>query len=324
VAPHCLEHLWVFCRTADANTLDNLKNSEEFMKEIKCPICQSQSTHYCDKNQAVYYRCGFCHAIFQHPLPTLEEMINYANTEYDDGMYKQYLSADEIKNETFSYRLDKVLEIYQKNNKSLPSNLRIFDVGCSNGRFIEIAMKRGFEAWGLEFSESAIAAAPTSIRSRIYKGDANEISKLDIGKFDIITGFDIVEHVFDPVAFLKNLRQLATENSVFVFATPDASSPIRSIMGKNWSMLQPFQHTVLLSRKSAVQLLLGAQLEPLSIGVTKKVFSADYLFGQLQAVNPTIHRLYTFIQRIIPKSLRNRKFMVNIGEMMFGARLNKG
>ena len=292
------------------------------MNTVKCPICHNQSTHYSDKNQAVYYRCCFCYAIFQHPLPTLEEMINYANTEYSSGMYKEYLSANEIKSETFSYRLEKVLEIYRQNNKSVPSNLRIFDVGCSNGRFIEIAMKKGFEAWGLEFSESAIAAAPPSVRSRIYQGDANEISKLNIGKFDIITGFDIIEHVFDPVAFLKNLRQLATKNSVFVFATPDASSPIRSLMGKNWSMLQPYQHTVLLSRKSVSQLLSMAELEPISINGTKKVFSADYLFGQLQAVNPTIHRMYIFIQKILPKAFRNGKFMVNIGEMMFGARLN--
>lgn len=301
--------------------MKTIQPKEDLVNKPNCPICQSQSNHYCDKNQSVYYRCNSCGAVFQHPLPSLDEMINYANVEYNKGMYKEYLNADEIKNATFSYRLEKVLEIYRKHNKSLPPKIRLFDVGCSNGRFIEIAMKQGFDAWGLEFSENAIAAASPDIQSRIYKGDANEIGKLNLGTFDIITAFDLVEHVFDPVAFLKSVRQLAANNSVLVFATPDASSIIRPLMGRNWSMLQPFQHTVLLSRKSALRLLEAAGLELISIDSTKKVFSADYLFGQLQAVNPTLHRIYTIIQKMLPKALRDKKFMVNIGEMMFGARL---
>ena len=86
-------------------------------------------------------------------------------------------------------------------------------------------------------------------------------------------------------------------------------------------MLQPLQHTVLLSRKSALRLLEAAGLDLITIDGTKKVFSADYLFGQLQAVNPTLHRMYTIAQKFLPKALREKKFMVNIGEMMFGARL---
>jgi 2-polyprenyl-3-methyl-5-hydroxy-6-metoxy-1,4-benzoquinol methylase len=250
-------------------------------------------------------------------------MIAYANTEYSQGMYREYLSADEIKDATFSHRLRKVLDIYRAQNNHKLSNLKIFDVGCSNGRFIESALKQGIDAWGLEFSENAIAAAPSSIRSRIYKGDANEIQNLNIGTFDIITAFDIIEHVFDPLVFLKNLRHLATIDSIFVFATPDAGSLIRLLMGRNWSMLQPYQHTVLLSRKSALHLLSGAKLDLISMTGTEKVLSADYLFGQLQAVNPTIHRMYTVVQKFFPKILREKKFMVNIGEIMFGARLKE-
>ena len=291
------------------------------MNKIICPVCANKSEYYCNKNRAVYYRCHECGVIFQHPLPSLEEMINYADTEYKDGMYKEYLSADEIKNATFTYRLEKVLQIYREQNNELPSNLRIFDVGCSNGRFIEIAISRGYDAWGLEFSESAISAASPAIRDRIYKGDANEISKLKLGTFDVITAFDLIEHVFNPVGFLENLRQLAGDKSVFVFATPDASSPIRFLMGKNWSMLQPFQHTVLLARKSAKQLLESTGFDLIYMDSTKKVFTSDYLFGQLYAVNPAIHRAYKGIQGIIPKPIREKKFMVNIGEMMFGAKI---
>jgi len=254
-------------------------------------------------------------------MPSLEEMIQYANSQYSDGAYKDYLLADDLKNATFSYRLNKVLEIYAKLNSATSEKVRIFDVGCSNGRFIQTALDHGFEAWGLEFSENAIAAAPASIRSRIYKGDANSIEEMGIGTFDIITAFDLIEHVFDPVGFLNSVRRLASKSSLFVFATPDASNLIRPLMGKSWSMLQPYQHTVLLSRKSAQKLLETAGLELVHMDRTKKMFTANYLFGQLQAVNPSIYHAYEAASKFIPKQIREAHFMVNIGEMMFGARI---
>ena len=243
------------------------------MSNILCPICQMASVPYCPKGSASYFRCNSCETIFQFPLPTIQEMMNYANTEYVNGMYKEYLKADELKYSTFEYRLEKVLRIFRLVNNQGKSHLRILDVGCSNGRFLDVALKNGHEAWGLEFSESAIAAASPSIQKRIIHGDANTIVDLEIGSFDVITAFDLIEHLFDPVDFLRGLRKVISKNGVIVFTTPDASSPLRSIMGKNWSMLQPYQHTVLLSRKSVVHLLKSAGYDLRFVRGTKKFFS---------------------------------------------------
>jgi 2-polyprenyl-3-methyl-5-hydroxy-6-metoxy-1,4-benzoquinol methylase len=287
-----------------------------------CPICNHAETKfYFPKNKANYFRCSTCGTIFQHPLPTLQEMIEYANAQYDDGVYKEYLKADEIKYATFEYRLDKVLDMLKQNNHSETSP-KILDVGCSNGRFIEVALNRGLDAWGVDFSESAIAAASPKVKPRIYRGDANDIVKLGVGKFDVITAFDLIEHVFDPVAFLNSLRGILAENGVVVFTTPDSSGLIRSIMGKNWPMLQPFQHTILLSQKSAAILLAKANFNPMFIAGTQKVFTLDYLFGQLEAPTPSIYNVYTKAKWLLPASLREKKIQINIGEMMVGATMS--
>ena len=283
-----------------------------------CPICSQEAALYCSKDRANYFRCDSCGAIFQDPLPTLREMMDYANAEYSNGLYKEYLEANDLKYATFEYRLHKVMEAFQRQNPSETAP-RILDVGCSNGRFIEVAIRNGMEAWGLELSENAIAAASPAARARIYHGDANNIESLGMEKFDIITAFDLVEHLFDPFSFLNHLYKMITKDGIIVITTPDASSLPRTLMGKNWPMLQPFQHTILLSRKASKMLLQKTNYKDISVDGTKKVFTLDYLFNQLKGPSPNLYQIYNLFEKILPNFIKENKIQVNIGDMMISA-----
>ena len=279
------------------------------MNTTKCPICNHETSSYCAKDRANYFRCNFCGTIFQQPLPTLDEMMDYANTEYSGGLYKDYLDANELKYATFEYRLDKVMEAFRKQNH-LGMSPRILDVGCSNGRFIEVAIRNGIDAWGLELSENAIAAAAPDTRARIFHGDANKIESMGIEKFNIITAFDLIEHLFDPISFLNSLSKIVAKNGILVMTTPDASSFVRLAMGKNWSMLQPFQHTILLSRKASKILMQKTSYTNISVTSTKKVFTLDYLFGQLRGPNPNLFGIYNNAKKTLPRFVRENKIRV--------------
>lgn len=288
------------------------------MNITNCPICNHEASFYCTKDRANYFRCNFCGSIFQQPLPTLDEMMDYANTEYSGGLYKDYLDANELKYATFEYRLNKVIEAFRKQNR-LGMSPRILDVGCSNGRFIEVATRNGIDAWGVELSENAIAAAAPDTRARIYHGDANKIESMGIEKFNIVTAFDLIEHLFDPISFLNSLSKIVAKNGILVMTTPDASSFFRSAMGKNWSMLQPFQHTILLSRKASKILMQKTSYTNISVTDTKKIFTLDYLFGQLRGPNPNLFEIYNNAKKILPRFVRENKIRVDIGEMMIVA-----
>jgi spore maturation protein CgeB len=291
------------------------------MNTKNCPICDHASSHYCSKDRATYFRCSFCGTIFQNPLPTLQEMMDYANAEYSGGLYKEYLEANDLKYATFEYRLKKVMEAFNKRNPA-GTTPRILDVGCSNGRFIEVAVRNGIDAWGLELSENAIAAAAPETKKRIYHGDANKIESLGIEKFNIITAFDLIEHLFDPITFLDNLRKVMTPNGIIVITTPDAGSFLRVIMGNAWPMLQPFQHTVLLSRKASKILFQKAKYNYISSSGTRKVFTTDYLFKQLRGPSPSIYGMYDRTHKILPRFVKENKIQVDIGELMAVASLD--
>ena len=291
------------------------------MNTKKCPICECESSHYSSKERATYFKCNSCGTIFQDPLPTLQEMMDYANAEYNGGLYKEYLEANDLKYATFEYRLNKVMEVLK--NRNLPEiSPRILDVGCSNGRFIEVAVRNGIDAWGLELSENAIAAAAPETKKRIYHGDANKIESLGIEKFNIVTAFDLIEHLFDPIGFLNNLRKVITPDGIIVITTPDASSPFRFIMGNAWPMLQPFQHTVLLSRQASKILFQKANYNYIASTGTEKVFTVDYLFKQLRGPSPSLYAMYNHTSKILPRFVKENKIQVDIGEMMVVASPN--
>jgi len=245
-------------------------------------------------------------------MPVSQEMTGYADREYSDGVYREYIAARDLKYLTFRRRVSKI--------ESRTSGRQLLDIGCSCGYFIDVALDHGFDAGGIEFSSVAIAAASDQARPRIIHGDVNTLQGMQKASFDVVTAFDVVEHTLDPLKFLAELRGLLKSGGLLVVTTPDTGHFLRLLMGKRWPMLQPFQHTCLFSAKSLRLAVESAGFANVEITPSKKVLTPEYLAGQIKAYNPWIARVYNSVSRILPKRLLNLPVAVNIGEMMAFAR----
>jgi 2-polyprenyl-3-methyl-5-hydroxy-6-metoxy-1,4-benzoquinol methylase len=280
---------------------------------VVCPICGVSSAPVERVGNATYFGCPVCETLFQHPMPTIDAMRAYVNSEYTSGVYNDYVSAAKLKSMTFRSR---VKVIQQRGAAG-----RLLDVGASCGFFVEEALKAGFDAYGVELSAEAISKAPDVIRARLTLGDVNTLASSVNEAFDIITAFDLIEHVFDPIAFLHQLRRVAKPGSWIVISTPDAGHVLRHLLRSRWPMFQPMQHTVLLSRRGLRLALSAAGYDDISVGPAHKTLTADYLAGQVQMYVPAMVNAYRIASRVIPESLRTRPLNVNIGELMAFARL---
>lgn len=244
---------------------------------------------------------------------SLREMLDYAEREYSDGgLYKEYVDAKALKYATFERRIKKIA--------SLTTGKKILDVGCGCGYFIDVALKEGFDAYGVEFSSVAISYAEPQTRERIFQGDVNQLDASHQGTYDVITAFDILEHTLKPIEFLDHLRQFLVPNGLLVIATPNTHHFLRAIMRTRWPMLQPYQHTYLFSARSLVLALEKAGYHVIQVMPARKVLTPEYLAEQLRSLNPTISRLYNTVSPIIPKRLQNMPIELNIGESMAFAR----
>jgi 2-polyprenyl-3-methyl-5-hydroxy-6-metoxy-1,4-benzoquinol methylase len=239
-------------------------------------------------------------------------MAAFIDAEYEAGVYRDYVNARELKLATMRRRLPPV--------RAHANGLRLLDVGCGSGLFLEAALEDGFDPAGIELSPVAIELAQPTVRGRIIRGDVNTILATHPRRVDVVTAFDIIEHTFDPLSFLDDIGRVLVPGGLLVLSTPDTGHWLRPLMRSRWPMLQPDQHTFLFSRAAMRSMLMARGYEPIAIETAHKVLTIDYLFGQLRQTNPTLARVLDRAKRILPASVRHREITLNIGEMFVYAR----
>jgi len=106
--------------------------------------------------------------------------------------------------------------LYEAN--SIKQVSKIMDVGCGSGGVFDVLAEFG-EVFGAEPSEIlARRARARGIASTVFEEDA---SKLEMTRqVDVITMFDVLEHIEDDTEFLKNLRHAASENHLVLMSVP--------------------------------------------------------------------------------------------------------
>jgi SAM-dependent methyltransferase len=284
------------------------------LQVVVCPINNLPAKHYASKGRAVYYIEPKDGIIFQSELPTVAEMEEFNQDEYRAGRYRAYYEMEQLKKKTAEWRLR-----YIKNYGTVGNQL--LDVGCSVGFFLEVAQDFGFNVEGVELSAEAISIAKDSVRDKISHADANEHIRKFGARYDVVTAYDIIEHTQNPKAFLSDLYDALEQKGVVAITAPDTDHFLRYVMGGNWSMLQPMQHTFLFSKRSIKDLLIEAGFEDVKVLPAKKTLTINYLFGQLSQTNPIISNLYKNIfAKLIPSWIGDAAININIGEFFAIAR----
>ena len=279
---------------------------------VLCPINGLPARLYCRKGSAFYYIEPSSGTIFQAEMPSVSAMKQYADDEYSSGVYREYAKSRDLKIATARPRLDGI--------KQRTTGKRLLDVGCGTGFFMEAAAEAGFEVRGVEFSAVAISLARQDIRERIVRGDVNQLLRNETEKFDVVTAFDIIEHVQNPANFLQELREILQPGGVLAISSPDTGHVLRYLMGAKWPMLQPLQHTVLFSQRSIAALLERSGFQDVQVETAHKVLTMDYLADQLTATNTGLNKAYQSLSWIVPGPLRCKPVAVNIGEFIAYAR----
>jgi SAM-dependent methyltransferase len=278
-----------------------------------CAVCGiSALAPLLEKGGQRYCQCRRCGHIAIDPLPSVEEQAAFYRRQYENGVYRDYLAARPLKLQTFHRRLNAILDV-------IPAAKRALDVGCASGAFVEAARVRGLDAWGAEAVATAVEAAPAQVRPFLLVRDV-ERDRID-GRFDLVTFFDVIEHMRDPRGFIEKVRALLAPGGAVALTCPDRQHFLRWLMGARWPHFQPYQHFHLFGRTDLRSFLEKAGFEVLVEKPVGKVLSYEYLAGQLKANNPVLSGAMRLAGTLVPRPLRARPIEVGIGEMLAIARL---
>lgn len=109
---------------------------------------------------------------------------------------------------------------------------RLLDVGCSSGALLAVASDLGFSVAGVEPASKAAVAAQLA-GFEVFSGFLHEANYPD-KSFDVITLFEIVEHVGDPLVLIAECRRILKPGGVLVINTPNADSWTAQFMKERW------------------------------------------------------------------------------------------
>ena len=163
------------------------------------------------------------------------------------------------------------------------SGLRLLDIGCSSGLFLDEARAAGFEVRGAELSADTAAFAREPLRRSTCTPATGATAGIADGSFDVITLFDVIEHLPDPLGELRAIRRLLKPGGLLLQSTPniDGLFPRLSYaLAKRldyWPHPEPPHHLYQFSDRTLAELTERAGYEVSRIDQTR--IQLGYSFG---------------------------------------------
>jgi 2-polyprenyl-3-methyl-5-hydroxy-6-metoxy-1,4-benzoquinol methylase len=275
-----------------------------------CPACRgTRFRKLFTKKDRDFWKCEACGLERQQPLPTLAELKSFYEQSYADGLYKEFASAHEMKRLTAAHRFRTI-------QRDCPG-ARWLDVGASTGVFVEYLREQGLDAHGIDLSENAVAEAQA-------RGVPVQASQLDDYRperpFDVITCFDLIEHVIDPVQSLSAIHRLLVPGGKVVITLPNQNSAFRRVMGPRWFFYIPEEHLHYFNPSNVRRLLSRTGFKTERVGRISKPLTYRYSLLQFAEYNPTVYRTLKSLSRALPSKTLDWVMPLYIGEMLVVAR----
>lgn len=101
----------------------------------------------------------------------------------------------------------------------------ILDVGCGIGNFVAYADRTGRTAYGVDVDRGAVEAAQQR-GLRVARSD--DLDRLLDGPLDAVTLWDVIEHLYEPEPFVRQMVGQLRPGGVMILETPDADFPLRT------------------------------------------------------------------------------------------------
>ncbi len=187
---------------------------------------------------------------------------------------------------------------------------KLLDVGAYTGVFVEIAAQHGWDAWGIEPSAWAIGEAQSNGLQMIH--GTLESAHLPEASYSVVTMWDVVEHLTDPLGTLRAGWQALEPGGYLIVHTMDLDSPFAKVMGRRWPWFMEM-HLYYFSRKTLRFMLEKAGFSVSWMGAQGRYLHAGYLSSRVSALLPRIGRVLEWT--VAKLGLTNRALRVNLGDL---------
>ncbi len=234
-------------------------------------------------HHAQIVQCRQCGHMYANPRWSGDEILQ-AYTAVTDETYVQERAGRELTFQKHLRSMEK--QVGQANGRSL------LDVGAYIGVFVETASQAGWRACGVEPSKWAADIARQQGLKVIHgTQDAPELADK---QFDVVTMWDVIEHVDDPFGEIAKAHKLLAPGGWLVIHTMDSDSLVARVMGPRWPWLMDM-HIHYFTQKTLRQMLEKNGFEVVWSGAEGRYIRLNYLVSRVEALSRPLGRLVRWI-----------------------------
>jgi len=187
-----------------------------------------------------YCKCAECGLVFLNPRPESRELEKYYDRAYYGPEHQRFERS--VEGVILAFRKARARRVM----RYLPEGGSLLDVGCGRGVFIGVLEKKGYKCFGAE--RYRLAARDAARRAKVMVGDSENMG-LRSGAFDMVTFWQVLEHIENPDAAVAEAARLLKNNGRMLVQVPNPESLQARLSGPCWFHLDPPRHTQLFPLK---------------------------------------------------------------------------
>ena len=202
----------------------------------KCSVCGNHDLGYLKGYEKLFLlKCKKCDFVFDERVASPQELNDY----YDAANSTVKVVPDATINS-----FNKLLDFFEKYKGAG----NILDLSCGQGDFLVEAKKRNWNVYGTEFSQSAI----NFCLERGITMHQDDLNKEIFGgmKFDVITSFEVIEHINNPNDFASLINHKLQDRGIAYCTTPNFNSLLRFFEKDRFKMIVYPVHISFYTKKS--------------------------------------------------------------------------
>ena len=167
--------------------------------------------------------CPACGLYFVDPQPTQDALKKFYATGYFKGSHDFFQGQDYFTQRDLGIKLGsttgwadvKALNVLGKN---------VLDLGCASGALLVLARENGARmVKGVELDEQIAQRGRTEYGLEISVGDVASVLSVEMARFDIVSAFDLIEHVKKPKQLFEAVSGVLSDDGLFVCSVPNGT-----------------------------------------------------------------------------------------------------
>lgn len=222
---------------AVAEELKDLQGADGMLKKelerhVLCPLCEvDDTTPVFIKEGFRFVMCGKCGLLYVNPQADSDKLRAWYEHCKSADIWADIVLKSDSQVGFDRKKFEDCCEILEEYNNG-PGN--VIDVGCSMGNFLDVARDRGWETLGLELNQKAVKHAVETLGLDVRSQLLHE-ADLEENSFDVLTLWEVLEHVPDPAALLKDCHKYVRKGGVIAILVPNKNALSAMIMQEHCS-----------------------------------------------------------------------------------------